>query len=213
MNNLLEVHKFRCINYRNIGVNVLTSLENNYPLLQWSHPFIHSLKVRSSLFPTPILSSFGDQLKGFTRMSRLQYRIYNLGEKTFFEIKDQKKFIVEIENNYLLMPFEMKIELSVQDSERNEFDYPCNLYVVPTDCSKGSWYDVAEGSIYICIFLKIFRMCMPISKYQSVDIYTFLNSKFYQARSSRARNDCVLLYGSKPQNLFYCSYFCTYHLF
>lgn len=205
-----ENKEFYCLN-RDVRLKAYSKVSMDE---QWKYPWADYLKINSYKFQSKIDNMFQMEKDAFgmSKMAPLRILMYNNNNKTIVEMENTKtneKFWTCIEDNNLLNPFEIKVELSFVDGINHLLQYPCVLTIIPMTCQSVSWFDVAAQRTSVPIQIKVNEIMYESERFY-LKIYTLFFATFMNLDLTQ---DSIYLLNFTGEKCFSCFYISILNLY
>jgi hypothetical protein len=192
MNNIFEKRELMCINRPYFKMSTMFSPKQNL-----FKPVNYCI-VNDQSYKLPLIKTLEDMDNKFSQICILNYKLFNDFDKTFMQLYNpiiNQKFTHKIDNNTLLLPFEMKAIITIRDLEWNDLNYTVSLCFIP-DKNDGSWFDIADGAKFIKVGITAYDLSFAYEQ-KKFSCITFIGAFNHQTQNSQL----VLYGGDKYQDL------------
>ena len=192
MNNIFEKRELMCINRPYFKMSTMFSPKQNL-----FKPVNYCI-VNDQSYKLPLIKTFDDMDNKFSQICILNYKLFNDFDMTFMQIYNpiiNQKFSHKIDNNTLLLPFEMKAVITIRDLEWNDLNYTVSLCFIPNK-NDGSWYDIADGAKFIQVGITAYDLSFAYEQ-KKFSCITFIGAFNHQTQNSQL----ILYGGDKYQDL------------
>jgi len=192
MNNIFEKRELMCLNKPYFKMSTMFSPKQNL-----FKPVNYCI-VNDQSYKLPLIKTFDDMDNKFSQICILNYKLFNDFDKTFMQIYNpiiNQKFTHKIDNNTLLLPFEMKAIITIRDLEWNDLNYTVSLCFIPNK-NDGSWYDIADGAKFIQVGITAYDLSFAYEQ-KKFSCITFIGAFNHQTQNSQL----ILYGGDKYQDL------------
>ena len=138
--------------------------------------------------------------------------MYNNYNKTIVEIENtriDKKFWTCIEDNNLLNPFDIRVNLSFLDGEDRLLHFPCVLTIIPMPRHSVSWFDVGAQKTCVPVQIKVSEIIYESERF-FLKIYPLFFTTFTNLDLTQ---DSVFLLNFTGEKCFTCFYLSILNLY
>lgn len=176
MNNIYEKREVICVNCPDYKISSVCLLNNGAV----------DCVVDGKSCPLSFISTLDDMNNKSSSINNLSYRLYNDFDKTFIELYNSlnhKKFVHQIINNTLSMPFEIKATITIKDYPINSFNMDATICFIPNSF-ESSWFDVADGISLLQVDIKVYEMSFHY-KNEKFNCKPYVGAYQYQIKNSQ----------------------------
>ena len=205
-----ENKEFYCLN-RDVRLKAYSKVSLDE---RWEYPWANYLKINSYKFQSKITNMFQIEKNSFgmSKMANIRISMYNNYNKTIVEIENtriDKKFWTCIEDNNLLNPFDIRVNLSFLDGEDRLLHFPCVLTIIPMPRHSVSWFDVGAQKTCVPVQIKVSEIIYESERF-FLKIYPLFFTTFTNLDLTQ---DSVFLLNFTGEKCFTCFYLSILNLY